>query len=210
MKGLIYYIHDPMCSWCWGFAPTLDRLEASLSPTVTLKRVLGGLAPDSQVDMPLEMQLGLQQTWRQIQSYIPNTQFNFDFWTQNTPRRSTWPACRAVIAARMQDAKLEKPMIAAIQQAYYLEAQNPSNDTVLIELAIRVGCDEKQFTQQLNSQECIDLLREEMVFSQQLGVSGFPSLILSSPNNQYYRIPVDYHNVLNMEQQITSKLAELA
>ena len=21
----LYYIHDPMCSWCWAFRPVLDR-----------------------------------------------------------------------------------------------------------------------------------------------------------------------------------------
>ncbi|MFT6977114.1 MAG: putative protein-disulfide isomerase, partial [Shewanella psychromarinicola] len=22
----LYYVHDPMCSWCWGYRPTWDTL----------------------------------------------------------------------------------------------------------------------------------------------------------------------------------------
>ena len=22
----LIYVHDPMCSWCWGFRPTFERL----------------------------------------------------------------------------------------------------------------------------------------------------------------------------------------
>ncbi|MBE8572891.1 DsbA family protein, partial [Vibrio sp. OPT46] len=26
----LYYVHDPMCSWCWGYKPTLDKLKQQL------------------------------------------------------------------------------------------------------------------------------------------------------------------------------------
>ncbi|MGB5741033.1 MAG: DsbA family protein, partial [Sedimenticolaceae bacterium] len=90
----LIYIHDPMCSWCWGFRPTFEQLCASLPRHVAVRRLLGGLAPDSDQPMPADMQMRLQQTWRRIQQRIPGTRFNFDFWRVCDPRRSTWPACR--------------------------------------------------------------------------------------------------------------------
>jgi putative protein-disulfide isomerase len=55
------------------------------------------------------------------------------------PRRSTYAACRAVIAARRQNPGYEEKMILAIQQAYYLEARNPADSHTLIELASEIG-----------------------------------------------------------------------
>ncbi|MDF4306582.1 DsbA family protein, partial [Vibrio parahaemolyticus] len=23
----LYYVHDPMCSWCWGYKPTIEKLK---------------------------------------------------------------------------------------------------------------------------------------------------------------------------------------
>ena len=114
-----------MCSWCWGFKPQWHKLQEALPDTVTTQYVLGGLAPDTNDPMPEPMQQMLQQTWHQIAQSIPGTQFNHEFWSLNTPRRSTYPACRAVLAARVQNAAFEEPMITSIQEAYYLHAQNP-------------------------------------------------------------------------------------
>jgi putative protein-disulfide isomerase len=26
MKNILYYVHDPMCSWCWGFETTRQKI----------------------------------------------------------------------------------------------------------------------------------------------------------------------------------------
>jgi putative protein-disulfide isomerase len=212
MKNTLYYIHDPMCSWCWGFRPTWDALKRQLLeafPDVIIHNVIGGLAPDSDEPMPLGMQKMLQSTWQRIQRAIPNTQFNYDFWQTGEPRRSTYPACRAVIAAAQQDLAgnviesdaNENAMILAIQQAYYLHAKNPSNNDTLIACAETAGLDTAQFTQDLNSENTQQLLRQNMAEYQRLaqlsGVSGFPSLVLQHAGQseaRYSSIAIDYNN----------------
>jgi putative protein-disulfide isomerase len=42
---VLYYYHDPMCSWCWGYRPVADQLFSSLPAWITRVNVLGGLAP---------------------------------------------------------------------------------------------------------------------------------------------------------------------
>ncbi|MEJ2593423.1 MAG: DsbA family protein, partial [Candidatus Thiodiazotropha sp.] len=75
----LYYIHDPMCSWCWAFRPAFADLLRRLPEGMTHSRLLGGLAPDSDQPMSEEMRAGLQATWRRIQEKLPETRFNFDF-----------------------------------------------------------------------------------------------------------------------------------
>jgi len=202
MSATLYYIHDPMCSWCWGFSKTFIELENSLPPNIKINRVLGGLAEDSDVDMPEAMQNMLQQTWKQIEATIPGTQFNYDFWKNNKPRRSTWPSCRAVIAARNQDSALEVPMTYAIQEAYYLQAKNPSNTEVLTDIASQLGCDADQFAEEVHSEQTRNTLLNEMRFSRELGAHGFPSLRLKTDQGQLFEIPVNYNNPSIMFTQI--------
>ena len=193
MAATLYYIHDPMCSWCWGFAPALTRLLDGLPPHVSVVRLLGGLAPDSQASMPHEMRAYLRQTWRDIQQRIPGTKFNFDFWTRCAPRRSTWPACRAVIAARRQDPSLDEAITAAIQRAYYLHARNPSDRDTLIALAGEIGADTGRFAADLDSPETRQELEREMTRARHLGVNGFPSLVLDPGDGAARPVPVNYH-----------------
>lgn len=191
MPTTLYYVHDPMCSWCWGFRPALDALLAGLPPSVRVERLLGGLASDSDEPMSDSMREQLQQTWRRIQRRIPGTRFDFDFWARCSPRRSTWPACRAVIAARRQDPAFDQAMTYAVQRAYYLEARNPSDRETLIGLAGEIGAKSAQFARDLDSGQTRGALVDEITLAREIGVSSFPSLVLDSSGSRW-RIPVEY------------------
>jgi putative protein-disulfide isomerase len=174
----LVYIHDPMCSWCWAFSSALEKLLEKLPAEVGTKRLLAGLAPDSREPMPAQMRDYIRGQWRQIQRQIPGTRFNFDFWTRCVPRRSTYPACRAVIAARRQGESFDEAMTRAIQRAYYLQARNPSDTATLLELAGELGLDVPEFERVLDSRETEEVLMNEICATRKMGVRAFPGLVL--------------------------------
>ena len=63
MKTTLIYVHDPMCSWCWGFEPVRAQLFDAISSSMNIRTLVGGLAPDSDDPMPAGMQASLKQTW---------------------------------------------------------------------------------------------------------------------------------------------------
>ena len=176
MRDTLIYVHDPMCSWCWGFEPTRKIIFEAIAERMQIRRMVGGLAPDSDQPMPDSMRLALQQTWQRIEQIIPGTRFNHAFWDDCSPRRSTYPANRAVIAAREQDESFDPLMTARIQQAYYLEAKNPSDNPVLVELAADIGLDVERFAQSLESDALQQRLLAEIDNARAMGINSFPSL----------------------------------
>ncbi len=196
-----------MCSWCWGFKPTWLELQQNLPDTVAAKYVLGGLAPDTNEPMPKAMQEHLQFNWQRIAQSIPGTQFNHDFWTKNKPRRATYPACRAVLAATAQDQRFEEPMIRAIQEAYYLQAKNPSDDDVLCSLALQIGCDVNEFEKALHSDITNNALTQNITFSRALGAQGFPSLFFEAVGKKPVPIALSYTDSAAIVEQIHSLVA---
>ena len=197
----LYYIHDPMCSWCWGFRTVWDQVQNELQDKVRIQYVLGGLAPDTDQPMPADMQVSIRSNWQRIQREIPGTEFNYDFWTICQPRRSTYPSCRAVIACKMQQPQLEKELILAIQQAYYLDAKNPSDDDVLLKLADDIGLNADTFVRDYKSSRCRNALEKELLLARKLHVSSFPALVLSQVTADT-ALHVDYNNSDNIIKQI--------
>lgn len=181
---LLYFL-DPMCSWCWAFRPALKVVESRLPASIKLVRVLGGLAPDTDEPMPQELRDKLQNIWRTIQVKVPGTEFNFRYWDVCTPRRSTYRACRAVIAASQQGG-YGPAMIEAIQTAYYLKACNPSDRATLIELAQDQGLDVEQFAHDLDDPDTRAELDRQIAFTRASGVKGFPTLILETPDSRKF------------------------
>ena len=130
----LFFVHElPVC------CTSLTALQKELPDFIRIKKIIGGLAPDTTQPMPVELQQNIQQTWRRIEQTVPNMRFNYDFWVINIPVRSTYPACRAILAARQQGADFEDKMIGAIQTAYYQKAKNPSLPSTLLQCALEVG-----------------------------------------------------------------------
>jgi len=202
----LLYFHDPMCSWCWAFRPALTALRAQLPTELTLRRVVGGLAPDNDQPMPEEMRARLKGIWRTIQQTVPGTRFNFAFWENCTPRRSTYNACRAAIAAARLSPAHEDPMIEAIQRAYYLEARNPSDLGTLIDLAAEIGLERERFFAEISSAAVEARLREEVAFARRAPMRGFPGLALRTGSG-LHPVDVDYRDAEPMRKQIEAILA---
>lgn len=208
MTATLLYCYDPMCSWCWGFRPTWSKLQKALQPLVdnkqlTIQPLLGGLAVDSDQPMPEEMKAKLEATWHHIQDSL-GSDFNFDFWRTAQPRRSTYPACRACYVAR--DMGLEEEMYHAIQEAYYLQAKNPSDLDVLTECAIHIGLKAEGFTKSMAHVKEHQLLEQEINQARHLGLNSFPSLALVIGDKLTY-IQLDYQDHTSMLASIKKALS---
>ena len=200
----LYYVLDPMCSWCWGFRPVFEQVKSALPAEIQIRYVMGGLAPDSDEPMPASTRDYVQSQWRLV-TRKTGADFNWDFWTSCKPRRSTYPACRAVIAAGLQHETATAAMIHAIQLAYYQQARNPSDPDTLVALAVETGLEPQQFTDDMNSQQVAERLASDFELRRQLGVDSFPSLRLET-QNKVTVIEIDYRNADPIISQIENSL----
>lgn len=203
----LFYIHDPMCSWCYAFNRSWAALQAEMPEEIAIIHLVGGLAPDTTEPMPLSMRHTIQQIWQRIEETVPGVSFNYNFWSRNTPIRSTYPACRAVLAARKQHAESEREMVLAIHRAYYQRALNPSLPETLQGCAQEIGLDTAVFGRDLISLEIEDSLQHEIRQSQQLDAYSYPSLRLVH-NNAIFPIPIDYLNHQTMRDEINRIIRE--
>ena len=137
---------------------------------------MGGLAPDSDKPMDTKTKIYIQNAWRSV-AQRTGAKFNHQFWTVCQPRRSTYPACRAVITAGLQLNGSRERYYEALQRAYFLDARNPSDYETLIALAKEIGLDPFQFQEDFYSSVVQQIFREELNQVRSLGVSGFLTVI---------------------------------
>lgn len=187
----LFYVHDPMCSWCYAFSQSWTALQQDLSRDIEIVYLVGGLAPDTTEPMPLETQKMVQQAWQRIEQTVPGVYFNWDFWPRNTPIRATYPACRAVLTAKKQCADAEVEMIRAIQIAYYQQAKNPSLPETLQACAREIGLDVETFIEDLRSSAIESELQHQIQRARSMDVYSYPSLRLVH-NDTVLPIAIDY------------------
>jgi len=176
MTVRLLYVMDPMCSWCWGFAPVLEALAEQASEAgVGLHLVVGGLRFEQQAldEAGRERILG---HWQAVQA---STGQSFDF-VRGMPDGlvyDTEPACRALVAARQLDPDKVWPFAQLIQQAFYCEGCDVSRAAELRRLAGLAGLQEMEFADAFDDHTSHTATQSDFSWVQGLGIAGFPTLL---------------------------------
>lgn len=170
----LVYVADPMCSWCYGFAPQLARVREAF-PQLPLQLVMGGLRQD---DRPMDdtLRTHLRRHWGEVAS---RTGQAFDLtWLQREDFvYTTEPACRAVITVRERAPQRCLAMFSAIQQAFYAEGHDVTHTDVLCALAEAIGLPRPEFEPVFTSPELREATLDDVAMVHRWGIGGFPTLI---------------------------------
>lgn len=115
----LVYAADPMCSWCYGFAPELEQVRAELD--IPFRMVMGGLWVGARAQpLTTDLKRYLRHAWDNVaaQSGQP---FAFDLLEWTDWRYDTEPACRAVVTMRAVAPQHEARFFNTLQYAFYAE-----------------------------------------------------------------------------------------
>jgi putative protein-disulfide isomerase len=150
MHARLLYVMDPMCSWCWGFAPVLESLaEQAAAAGVRLDLVMGGLRRDT---LPIDAAARVRYLgyWQAVNASTGQL-FNFNDGLPEGLVYDTEPACRALVTARSLAPELVWPLAQLIQRAFYTQGVDVTRASVLVELAERAGIARSEFAEAFDS-----------------------------------------------------------
>jgi putative protein-disulfide isomerase len=199
--GTLYYFGDPMCSWCWGFKPVLEQVDQEY-PELKRVTVMGGLRGGEEVPMNDALAEMIRNAWFRIEE-TTGQHFNHDLWKQHRPLATTWPACRAVLSARLLDPKAEWSFMVAMFQAYFTRALDPSQRETHLLIADEQGLSSDEFETLLDSEQVEKVLQKDLLTTQRYGITGFPSVVLAVGGNNYLIAP-GYQPVEGMRKAINT------
>ena len=176
MHDRLLYVMDPMCSWCWGFAPVLQALAAQAQTAgVPLELVVGGLRQERAALDPAG-RVRILGHWQAVNASTGQL-FNFHDGLPEGLVYHTEPPCRALVTARQLDPARVWPLLELIQQAFYCEGRDVTQAALLRELAATAGLSRKKFAEAFDSQQMLDATQKDFTWVQDLGIAGFPTLL---------------------------------
>lgn len=204
----LIYVADPMCSWCWGFAPVIRKLADRLDGRAGLRVLPGYLREGGTMPLHESEVAWLMQHWRTV--HERTGQF-FDFSRPVDTRFvfNTEPACRALSVAIRLRPQTALDYLGAVQHAFYVERRDTQDAVVLSDCAASCGMARETFLPVFESAASRDWLDEDMYFVHQLGVEGIPSVLLrTGPRVQ--RLPAGYHSYAVLEPHFDRWIACVA
>lgn len=172
----LWYIADPMCSWCWGFSPVIEEIRNECGTLVKVELLLGGLRPGTKEPMPSSQREEILRHWHSVQR-ATGQPFQFEGAMPEGFIYDTEPASRAVLAVSRIAPDLTFPFLKTVQTAFYVEQQNVTSPGVLAQLATNVGLDAQSFSQVFESDAVKKLMLAQFHKARLWGVHGFPAVI---------------------------------
>jgi putative protein-disulfide isomerase len=173
-RRLIYFA-DPMCSWCYGFAPVIGRIRQAFGETLPIQLVMGGLRPGTVEPMTAKAGSTVLEHWTHVEE-ASGQPFDASVLTE-TFVYDTDPAARAVVLVRGHDPGIAIDFLERVQRAFYAEAVDVTRLDALAALAAEFGFEADPFAEALTGEAIKDATWRDYAISQRAGVSGFPTLV---------------------------------
>ena len=197
MTARLLYVMDPMCSWCWGFAPVAAALIAQARQAgVDTRLVVGGLRTGSSA-LDASTRRYILEHWQAVND-ATGQPFQFDGAMPDGFVYDTEPVCRALVTARSLDGEKLWDLLARIQQAFYQQAEDVTRAQTLVNLAEQAGYDRTAFSAAFTSHEQRSATAADFTWAQDLGIAGFPTL-LAERNGQLALLTNGYQPLESLE-----------
>lgn len=191
MTAQILYFGDPMCSWCYGFAPHISKIKDHYKSDLDFRLVMGGLRPGGTEKIG-DMTSFLKHHWEEV-NQRSGQPFSYDIFDNPNFVYDTEPPCRAVVTMRKMSPLKEFDFFKAVQSAFYQHNADTNATSTYTDLAKTFDIDSSSFTRRFESEEIKVKTQEDFMFSQKLGVRGFPTTVLKH-NEKYFLLANGYQD----------------
>jgi putative protein-disulfide isomerase len=169
------YVGDPMCSWCWGFAPALEQLERRYG--IPLRVVAGGLRTGPQAHLMDAEARGQLATYWQGVAQRTGQLFTTAALERDGWRYDTEPSCRAVVTMRQLAPSDTLRWVARMHRAFYVDGIDITDLAVFPDLLDGFDVDPGRFAQLLADDATIERTRQDFEAAQRYGATGFPTVL---------------------------------
>lgn len=187
-KATLIYVGDPMCSWCYGFAPELSKAIESLDESVDIQVVMGGLRPYNTQKMT-DLATFLKEHWEDVNARSGQP-FSYDILKENYAY-DTEPPSRACVVVRAMKPELELAFFKALQPLFYVDNKNMNVVESYLPLVKEMGLDVNEFKTKFASEEMKRAVKADFEFAGSIGVRGFPAMVLKK-GEEYIMISNGY------------------
>ena len=204
------YVADPLCSWCYGFAPVMDQLAQHFAGRLPVRVVMGGLRAGNTKPMRAEDKAYIRDAWTRVGA-ASGQHFDMAFFERDGFIYDTEPACRAVVTVReWGDGAAATPLAfkARISEAFYGHNRDVTDPDVVVAVAEEAGFNGAAFRERFTSAEMKSATSRDFLTSQDMGVRGFPMLAAGSEAKGYALITNGFRPIDGLADALEAWLAK--
>ncbi|MCC3157187.1 DsbA family protein [Hymenobacter sp. 15J16-1T3B] len=184
----LLYIFDPLCGWCYGTSPVIERLADEFADRVSVTVLSGGMITGEEAGPIRQMWPYIQQASQQVAG-VTGAEFGAAFQELGEAgayHLDSEPPSRALTVFKQLDPlEREAAFAHALQRAHFAEGQDLNDPATYAALARAFSLDADEFLRWWDNDASRQATQHEFDVVQRLGVQGFPTLVLAHGSQGY-------------------------
>lgn len=205
-QRVLWYFADPMCSWCWGFAPVISAINETYRDRIALALVMGGLRPGTVEPVTPEFRAEIRHHWEEVQRRTGQP-FRFEDALPDGFVYDTEPACRAVVTMEELAPEAKFAYFKSVQAAFYAEGRDVTQPATLASLAVAHGLEEQRFREHFDAEYIKRKTFQHFEQTQEAGIRGFPTVVLQDEHG-FTLLTYGYAPLAELQPKIDAWLTE--
>ena len=206
----IIYVYDALCGWCYGFSPVMKQFYQKHHDTVTFEVISGGMIIGSRIGPIGEVAPYIRWAYKEVEERTGvtfGTAFLKNVLEEGRTVFSSIPPAVALSVFKSYRADEAVLFAGKLQKAIYYDGLVPEDTTTYASLAEKFGINGKTFVAQMNEPTFQAQAQEDFRKTQQLGVSGFPT-VFAELAGTYYRLASGYTSLSDLESRFAALQTE--
>lgn len=207
MDKELFYIADPMCSWCWGFSPVMQKLADLVQSRATLRVLPGGLRIDTREPLAEYEAKEIMHHWQAV-AQRTGQPFDFSRPLDTSFVYNTGPSCLALSLMTRERPLSGLDYLRSLQQAFYVGRRDLKDPEVLADYAQSYGVARADFLDKLDQPATRQAFEEDLHFVRRCGIEGYPSVLLRT-GLRIQRLTIGYQPYEVLEPHVVRWLEAL-
>ena len=182
-KPTLIYVMDPLCGWCYGFSPVMQRVYDTYKEKAHFEVITGGMITGNEIGPIGVIAPFLKKATAQVTQHT-GAEFSPKFLdTILTEGTQILTSVEPSIAVQL--CKTKKPdsifsFLTALHKEIYINGLKTANINDYSRLFREMGFDESIFINDLKNKIFLTMAQQDFRKAQSLGVESYPALLIRS------------------------------
>lgn len=202
-KAKLFYFYDPLCGWCFGFSPVIKALEEKFKEEVEFEAISGGMVLGDRVQPIRNMHSYLKDAMPRLEE-MTGVKFGeayMEIFEEGSIALSSEMPCIAMTVFKSMTSSSSIQFASALQNELYIHGKDLNELDNYKTIANQFNLPWDVFSEKMKSDLYKTKTYEEFTTSQEMGINGFPSVVLQV-GEKGYLIARGYRNQIEMEAVI--------
>lgn len=180
MKPTLIYIYDPLCGWCYGFHPVMEKIQNRFADQLTIEVKPGGLAVGERAEPIGEGYAYIKDALEQVEK-ATKIEFGRNFKLlaeEGSYMYDSVPPCLAQIVVNELAPAHSLNFAGKLQSALFRDGKNLNQPETYEELLEDMDISFEEFKTRFGSGKIREKLETEFEWCRNHDATGFPTLLI--------------------------------